>query len=276
MKTVGFSRKTAARLLLGVCLLTLFLSACGTTAEEGDPEAGLPQITVGCDTYPPFSYMDVDGNLTGIDIDLARAAFARMGYAPTFVIIPWEEKKTLLKNGDIDCVWSSFTMDGREEEYRWAGPYMESHQVVAVNEDSDIYTLADLEGKSIAVQSTTKPEDLLRSHDSRLPQVRKVLSVQKRDLIFLLLSKGYADALAAHDTSVEEFMAETGMRFRILEEPLLTVGLGVAFDREDDRGLDTRLDEVLAEMRGDGTAADIIGNYLSDTERYLGGLHGEE
>ena len=276
MKTVGFSRKTAARLLLGACLLTLILGGCGAAAGETGETNSLPGITVGCDTYPPFSYMDVDGNLTGIDIDLARAAFARMGYAPTFVIIPWEEKKTLLKNGDIDCVWSSFTMDGREEEYRWAGPYMESHQVVAVNEDSDIYTLADLEGKSIAVQSTTKPEDLLRSHDSRLPQVRKVLSVQKRDLIFLLLSKGYADALAAHDTSVEEFMAETGMRFRILEEPLLTVGLGVAFDREDDRGLDTRLDEVLAEMRRDGTAADIIGKDLSDTERYLGGLHGEE
>ncbi len=276
MKTVGFSRKTIARLLLGACLLTLLLSACGTTTAEDDPAAGLPRVTVGCDTYPPFSYVDVDGNLTGIDVELAQEAFGRMGYAPSFIIINWEEKKILLKNGDIDCVWSSFTMDGREEEYRWAGPYMESHQVVAVNEDSDIYTLADLEGKSIAVQSTTKPEDLLRSHDSRLPQVRKVLSVQKRDLIFLLLSKGYADALAAHDTSVEEFMDETGMRFRILEEPLLTVGLGVAFDREDDRGLDTRLEEALAEMRRDGTAAEIIGNYLSDAERYLGGLHGEE
>ena len=38
-------------------------------------------------------------------------------------------------------------MTDREDEYHWAGPYMRSHQVVAVNEDSDIQTLEDLEGK---------------------------------------------------------------------------------------------------------------------------------
>ena len=37
---------------------------------------------------------------------------------------------------------------------------MMSRQVVAVNRDSEIKTLADLEGKRIAVQSTTKPEAL--------------------------------------------------------------------------------------------------------------------
>ncbi len=103
---------------------------------------------------------------------------------------------------------------------------MESHQVVAVNVDSNIYTLAELEGKTIAVQPTTKPEDIIRSHDGTLPELRKVISVQKRDLIFILLSKGYVDALAAHDTSIQEFMQETGLGFRILEEALLTARLG--------------------------------------------------
>ena len=39
---------------------------------------------------------------------------------------------------------------------------MISRQVVAVSKDSDIYTLADLEGKRVAVQSTTKPDRFLR------------------------------------------------------------------------------------------------------------------
>ena len=37
-------------------------------------------------------------------------------------------------------------MDGREQLYRWVGPYMVSRQVVAVNADSGIETLADLAG----------------------------------------------------------------------------------------------------------------------------------
>ena len=49
-------------------------------------------------------------------------------------------------------------MEGRLDDYRWAGPYIASRQVVAVNENSDIYKLSDLEGKNLAVQSITKPE----------------------------------------------------------------------------------------------------------------------
>ena len=264
-------RKTAC--FAAALALAGMLAGCGRTAgaQTTEAESALPVVTVGCDDYAPFSYVDVDGNMTGIDVELAREAFGRMGYRAEFRVINWEEKRNLLHEGKIDCIWSSFTMDGREEDYNWAGPYMESHQVVAVDPDSDIWSLSDLEDKVIAVQSTTKPEDLIRSHDGTLPQMRKVISVQKRDLIFVLLSKGYVDALAAHDTAIEEFMTETGLQFRILEEPLQTVGLGVAFDRDDDRGLNTLLNDALEQMREDGTVSKIIGSYLPNAERFLGG-----
>lgn len=172
-KTGGSIWKRMAAAGALACLLAGVLTGCGGVVPRAKADEDRPTVTVGCDTYSPFSYVDVDGNLTGIDIELASEAFSRMGYEPEFTIINWEEKKDLLHNGDIDCVWSSFTMDGREDEYRWAGPYMRSHQVVAVNVDSDIYTLQDLEDKVVAVQSSTKPEDIIRSHDGTLPQLRK-------------------------------------------------------------------------------------------------------
>ena len=259
-------------LALAAVSAAVLLGGCGTqTGNAAEAEDDSPVLVVGCDNYAPFSYADVDGNMTGIDVDLAQEAFTRMGYRVEFRVINWEEKKELLHKGEIDCVWSSFTMDGREDEYRWAGPYMRSHQVVAVNVDSDIYTLQDLEDKVMAVQSSTKPEDIIRSHDGTLPQLRKVISVQKRDLLFALLGKGYADALAAHDTSVEQFMAESGLEFRILDQSLLTVGLGVAFDKDDTRGLNTKLDEVLKEMKADGTTRAVLSEYMSDPDQYLEG-----
>ena len=266
-------KKQLAR-LSAACLLAFLLTGCMAPAvKETAPDEDLPTVTVGCDDYTPFSYVDADGNMTGIDVELAREAFQRMGYRAECTIINWEEKKDLLKDGAIDCVWSSFTMDGREEEYQWAGPYMKSHQVVAVEEDSDIKTLQDLQGKVVAVQSTTKPEDIIKSHDGTLPELREVLSVQKRDLIFLLLSKGYVDAIAAHDTAIEKFMSECGLEFRILDEPLLTVGLGVAFDKNDPRRLNEQLNAALREMYADGTTEEIIGRYFPDTDRYLEGLY---
>lgn len=261
LKRAQFCKLLLAGLLLGGCA-----PLPGMTSASEEP---LPTVTVGCDTYAPFSYQDADGNITGIDVELAEEAFHRMGYEPEFVFINWEEKKALVESGEIDCIWSSFTMDGRADEYQWAGPYMKSSQVVAVNPDSDILTLSDLKGKVIAVQSTTKPEDILRSRDLRIPRLRKIISVQKRDLIFILLSKGYVDALAAHDTSIEEFAKETGLEFRILDEPLMSVGLGVAFANNDKRGLNTELTRTFESMREDGTTRKILEKYLTDVDRYL-------
>lgn len=254
-----------------VCVLLVVVLLCGCSklplATSSKEEAKI--ITVGCDTYAPFSYLDADGKPTGVDVELATEAFHRMGYEPEFKFINWNEKKDLVESGEIDCIWSIFTMTGRETEYNWAGLYMKSEQVVAVNPDSDIYTLSDLEGKTIAVQSTTKPEDILRSHDSRIPQLRKVISVQDRDLIFIMLSKGYVGALAAHSTSIDEFSKETGLEFRVLEEPLMSVDLSVAFAKSDTRGLDIELTAVLKEMQQDGTTRRILEKYLTDVDRYL-------
>lgn len=251
-----------------ILIISLIMSGC-TKQVKKEKNKSFPTIVVGCDNYSPFSYADANGDMTGIDVELARIAFKKMGYTPKFKFINWEDKKDILEKGKIDCIWSSFTMTGREDEYKWAGPYMKSSQVVAVNKNSDIQTLQDLEGKVLALQNTTKPEDIIRSHDGTVPQLRKVISVQKRDLIFILLSKGYVDALAAHDTSVDQFMEDTGLKFRILKEPLQSVELGVAFDKNDKRELDIKLTKTLDKMKQDGDTKRIISKYLKNVENYL-------
>lgn len=252
-------------------LCTALAGGCaGKPDVESRMSGQLPQIIIGSDNYPPYNYEDADGRPTGIDVDLATEAFRRMGYEAVFSYINWEEKQELVDSGAIDCIWGSFSIDGREDEYRWTRPYMVSNQVVAVRQDSDIYTLADLEGKRIAVQSTTKPEAIFTSHtDARIPQVQEVFSLQNRELIYPFLSKGYADAIAAHETAILQCMKDYGLEYRILDEPLLTVGLGVAFSKNDDRGLDQALSEQFVEMREDGTLEQILGKYLNQPDRYL-------
>ena len=256
--------------LLSALCLAVLLAGCASRGQTADADADLPVIKVGYENYPPFSYLDADGQPTGIDVALAREAFSRMGYRPEFVPVDWVEKTHLLDSGAVDCLWSSFTMTDREDDYHWAGPYMLSRQVVAVMPGSEIQTLADLAGKTVAVQATTKPESLFLNHtDSRIPEVHALLTVQNRELIFSYLSKGYVDAIAAHEISIVQFMQDYGLEYRILDEPLQVVGLGVAFSRSDTRGLDTELNAVLAEMRADGTAQAILAGYLPNPERYL-------
>ena len=65
--------------LLSLSLLVCLLSGCKTSKLESD-ESNLPVITLGSDNYPPYNYLNEDGNPTGIDVDLATEAFKRLGY----------------------------------------------------------------------------------------------------------------------------------------------------------------------------------------------------
>lgn len=243
------------------------LTSCGETKAK---DGGLPQIVVGSDTYPPYIYLNNDGVPAGIDVEIATEAFRRMGYSTRFEPIDWEQKTTLVESGAIDCIWGCFSMDGREQLYRWVGPYMVSRQVVAVNADSSIETLADLAGKTMMVQSTTKPEEIfLAGTDPRIPQFGELLSTEDRSIQYAMLNCGYVDAIAAHETAILQYMQDCNANFRILEEPLLVTGIGVAFALNDTRGLDEKLAETLAAMRADGTLKQIVGKYLPDPEKYL-------
>ena len=243
------------------------LTSCGGTNAM---ESGLPQIIVGSDTYPPYIYLNNDGIPAGIDVEIATEAFRRMGYAARFETIDWEQKTTLVESGALDCIWGCFSMDGREEAYRWAGPYMVSRQVVAVDANSGIRSLSDLAGKTIAVQSTGKPEEIfLSGSDPRVPQGVDVLSIENRSVQYAMLACGYVDGIAAHETGILQYGKDNAVDFRILEEPLLVTGLGIAFAKNDTRGLDSQLNAVLAQMRADGTLERIVGRYLEHASQYL-------
>ena len=258
-----------------LCLMLVIAVLCngcnntGKTQKQAETQ-NLPEIVIGCDNYPPYSYEDADGRPTGIDIDLAKEALGRIGYQAVFQNIDWEKKQELLNTGKIDCIWSSYSIDGREEKYHWTCPYMFSRQVVAVKKDSKIFHLTDLTGKTVAVQSTTKPEELFLEYTkNKLPKLKELFALQNRELIYPFLSKGYVDAVAAHETAILQCMKDYDLEYRILDESLQTVGIGVAFSITDDRGLDKKLSKVFREMKKDGSLEEIIGRYLEDPQKYL-------
>lgn len=271
-------KTTVAR--IGVFVLSLLLLAVCPTACKNDSEnedSKLNKIVVGIDKYQPYSYMDLNGNYTGIDIELATIVFNKLGYEPEFQFISWHEKNNLLDDGTIDCIWSCYSMNEREELYQWAGPYLNSSQVIAVRTDSDIYTFDDLSGKRVGVQTTTRAAALfLHDTSSELPEVYRVNIFATSDDMFAAMRKSYVDAIAGHEALINELVTEGEGGYRLLDQSLQDSKLGVAFKKGTHIELTSQIDQLFEELTADGTIAGIVEKYGLDVSFSVIGGDGDE
>lgn len=268
-------------LYLIVCAVLSFVcvtfSGCEKDLAAPDKDTR-PEIIIGSDEYRPFFYMDGDGVFSGLDVALAEEAFNRLGYKVTFVQIEWSKKDILLENGEVDCLWGCFSLTGREDLYSWAGPYLNSTESVLVKKDSDIQTIADLNGKSVAVQATAKPDEIFSAMliNGELT-LKNFLCFTAVDNVFASLRKGYADAIAGHRTALDERIKNySDNQYRYLKEPLVKVQIGVAFKKDTHSGLVRSLTEKLAEMTKDGTTEKLLNEYGIDVQSSLEGIGGYE
>ena len=254
--------------------VSFILGGCGVKKEKA-ADSEQPEIVIGIDDFEPYSYQTSDGEYKGIDVELAEEAFQRLGYQPKFERIVWEDKDELLEGGIIDCLWSCYSMNEREEKYQWAGPYLYSRQIVAVKKESEIQTLQDLKGKRIAVQATTKAEDLfLHNIESDLPQMKQVNCFSTTNELYAALRKNYVDAIAGHEAMLGSLVQESEGAYRMLEESPYKSELGIAFKKGTHEKVAADLTETLKGMQKEGITEEIVTKYGFDADEILpGGEH---
>ena len=253
--------KSITIFFLSLIMLTA-LCGCARQNNLDQEKPAVKKLIAGSDEYEPYVYMDQQGGYAGIDVEIAKEAGRRIGYEIEFIKIKWSEKDNDLAQGKIDCAWGSFSMNGREDLYQWAGPYLTSRQVVAVRADSKIYRLSDLGGREVAVEATTQPEKMFLEHTAdEIPAVGQVYSFTKPEEAFAALRKGYVDACAGHEMLLMSYCKNAKEHYRILNQPLMISDLGVAFSKEYDSTVVETLSAALAEMKEDGTIDRIVERY---------------
>lgn len=240
----------------------------GTEAADAGAEAGRKQLIVGFDAeYPPYGYMDDNGEYVGFDLDLAQEVCNRNGWELVKQPIDWDSKDMELKSGSIDCIWNGFTITGREEDYTWTEPYVDNSIVVVVSTDSDIRTLDDLAGKVVATQADSSALAAL-TDDSEDNADNLALAASFADLqqvadynsAFMNLESGAVDAIAV-DIGVAKYQVDSrGDAFRMLDDAISTEQYAVGFKLGNTELRDT-VQKTLNEMAADGTVDKIAENY---------------
>lgn len=270
-------KKTLAMLLCGAMTMAL-LVGCGKTSDDAsaatsdaDAAATTTERTtfvVGFDAeYPPYGYMDDNGEYTGFDLELAQAVCDMEGWELTKTPIDWDSKDMELNSGSIDCIWNGFTMNGREDAYTWSDPYCDNSQVIVVAKDSGINTLEDLAGKTVGVQAASAALDVLSDEEQQKALADTFGTLQQfsdYNSAFSELLAGSLDAIAI-DIGVANYQIESrGEGYVILPETLNSEQYGVGFKLGNEELRDI-VNADLKKLAEDGTVAELAEKYgISD------------
>lgn len=253
--------------LLALIMLTsmMMLAGCkgagdtGSTTSQGSDRK---TFTVGFDAeFPPYGYMDDNGDYVGFDLDLAQEVCNRKGWELKKQPIDWDAKDMELSSGAIDCIWNGFTIQGREDAYTWTIPYVDNSQVFVVKSDSGIKALADLSDRNVGVQKDSSALAALEGDSADLASTfADLVQYQDYNTGFMDLEAGAIDALAI-DIGVANYqIAQKGDGYAVLDEQLASEQYGVGFLKGNTE-LKDEVEAVIKEMADDGTIKEIAKKY---------------
>ena len=161
--------KLAVRsLAVGVFAASIGLAPQCASAQTGPkPDwSWLPALRVVTEPdYPPFNYYDEEGQLTGFNVDLARALCRELSVNCEITAAEWTSLVPSLKNNEADALLASLAISAKSVgEVEFTNRYYSTPARFAAKTGSSIgdISVAELHGRKIAVVKGTAHEAFLR------------------------------------------------------------------------------------------------------------------
>ncbi len=243
------------KLIITIIALISSLTILSGCTSAGQSSGDKKTFTVGFDqNFPPYGYVDENGEYTGFDLDMAAEVAKRLDLELKLQPIDWDSKDHELSSKAIDCIWNGFTINGREDDYTWTEPYMDNSQVFVVKSSSGIKSFEDLKDKIVTAQTDSAALKALESDDYKdLTASFKELVVRgEYNTAFMELEAGAVDAIAM-DIGVAKFQVSGKEdQYVILEKPLVEEQYGIGFLLGNTE-LRDKVQATLKEMVADGT-----------------------
>ncbi|MBN1761084.1 MAG: transporter substrate-binding domain-containing protein [Chitinispirillaceae bacterium] len=152
------------------------------------------RIIVGGDNnYPPYEFIDTNGEPAGYNVDLTRAVARAMHLNVEIRLGPWNEIRSGLENGGIDIVHGMFYSPERDRDFQFSAPHTLLGHVIITRKEvtgSDQLTLDSLSGKKIVVMKG----DIM--HDFALSQgfdSLTIIEASSQEKVLSLVAEGMVD-----------------------------------------------------------------------------------
>ncbi|WP_372842950.1 amino acid ABC transporter substrate-binding protein [Psychrobacter sp.] len=258
------------RTLLALAASTVLLAACGqsptndaeTKATDTAASGGSDllqrinnggTINVGTEgTYPPFTYHDESGKLTGYDVEVTRAVAEKLGVKVEFQETQWDAMLAGLDAKRFDMVANqvSLTTPERLAKYDKAQAYSWSGAVVLAPTDDNRYSSWEsLKGLRSAQSLTSNYGELAERYQA------EVVPVDGMAQAIQLVKQDRADFTMNDNLAVLDYLKkfpDAELEIKLTAPVSEQTGSGLVLIKGDDAVL-AKLNEAMAALAADGT-----------------------
>ena len=152
-------RQPLCQLLLLLAFLSPFANARNLSPDQA--------VLIGGDyNYPPYEFLDDEGQPNGYNVELTLAIAEVMGMKVEFIFSDWAQVRESLKEGNIDALQGMVNSPERRETFDFSPPHAIIHQSIFARQGTPrAASLQQLKGKEVIVQKNGIMHDYLLQND---------------------------------------------------------------------------------------------------------------
>ena len=217
--------------------------------------------------YPPFNYVNDEGELVGFEIEVLEEISKRTGLEIEVEAMAWDGIFGQMDSEKIDSVVCCISpSEERQEKYIFSREYIydENRFIVQGGNGSKIKTFEDLEGLQVGCtgggNTFLRLQDLQESVDFDFEIVAYNAETDCYDL-----SLGRLDAIYKSPVSALEQAKQGGFELEVAEcPPLEEASCAFPFRKDDERSklICDAFNEAIQEMIDDGTMKELCDEWL--------------
>lgn len=259
-------KKKILAAVLTVAMVASMLVGCGADkAASNGPTIKDGKLMVGLEIgYPPMEYFDEDGATPiGFDVEFAQALADEMGLELELVDTAWDGIFAGVETDKYDVILSCVSWtEGRNEEYLLSKPYVANAPVLVVPNDSDIADMADMAGKSCAVQMETTADYIMQDQiaagvETDLRQYEKVINA------FDELKAGRVDSVCTDAVVASYYLGDEASNYKTVWQAEEAEPIVMCLKKGNDALL-TELEAAKAKLIENGKLVEISQKYFGD------------
>lgn len=218
-------------------------------------------------TYPPFEFMNQNGQMQGFDVDIIKAMCAVINANCTFQNQAWDSLIPSLQLGKFDAMFGAMNITPeREKQVDFTNPYYaNTASIVALKSANLNLTRESLQSKTIgALSGSTFPQYLHTRYGTDV----RVTTYASEETAFFDLTSGRIDAVMGDTPLIQTWLKKNNnaTKYAIVGAPIddpnfFGKGYGIAVKKGNTALIET-LNAALAAIKNNGAYDKIVQQYF--------------